>query len=41
MTMILALVPALHAVGIAASEVIVLVGAVIMVIGAVLMWLDK
>ena len=40
-TFILAVVPALHAIGLGASEVLVLVGAVLMVVGCVLMWLDK
>lgn len=38
---ILAVVPALKAFGLQASDVIVLVGAVIFVIGCILMWMDK
>lgn len=38
---ILAIIPALKAFGINASEVVVLVGAILMLIGLVLLWMDK
>ena len=38
---ILAVVPALAAFGLAASEALVLVGAILAIIGLVLMWMDK
>lgn len=38
---ILAVVPALEAFGLAASGVLVLVGAILMIIGNVMMWMDK
>ena len=41
LTWILAVIPTLEAIGLHASQVLVLVGAVLMVIGNVLMWLDK
>jgi len=41
LTWILALVPVLASLGLAASPVLVLVGGVLMVIGCVLMWMDK
>jgi hypothetical protein len=40
-TFILALVPFLKAIGLNASDVLILVGAVLMVVGCILMWLDK
>jgi hypothetical protein len=41
LTMIMAILPFLGALGLAGSEVFILVGAVIMVIGCVLLWLDR
>jgi hypothetical protein len=40
-TFILAVGPALEAIGLHASSVLVLVGAIFMVIGCVLLWLDR
>jgi hypothetical protein len=41
LTFILAVIPALKAFGINASEVVVLVGAIFMFIGTLLIWMDK
>ena len=41
LTFVVAVVPALAAFGLAASEVLVLVGAILMIIGLVLLWLDR
>lgn len=41
LTFVVAVVPALKAFGLAASDVLVLVGAILMIIGLVLYWMDK
>ena len=41
LTFIVAVIPALKAFGLQASEVLVLVGAIIMLIGLFLLWQDK